>query len=171
MAITKIQSESLNLADTYAFTGTVTGAGESNTPIVRVTKSSAQTISYNTYTTITFDVENIDTDNAFASNTFTVPSGKGGKYFISLQVISDDNFDATLERLAFLVNGSYQTSGNYFTGSGADESQISLNTILNLSAGDALTVTYFTYAGGNSSIKSNSDHNSATCLNIFKIAT
>ena len=27
MAITKIQSESLNLADTYAFTGTVTGAG------------------------------------------------------------------------------------------------------------------------------------------------
>ena len=171
MAIDKIQSESINLADNFAFTGTVTGAGESNTPIVRVTKSSAQTISYNTYTTITFDVENIDTDNAFASNTFTVPSGKGGKYFISLQVISDDNFDATLERLAFLVNGSYQTSGNYFTGSGADESQISLNTILNLSAGDALTVTYFTYAGGNSSIKSNSDHNSATCLNIFKIAT
>ena len=32
MAITKIQSESLNLADTYAFTGTVTGAGESNAP-------------------------------------------------------------------------------------------------------------------------------------------
>ena len=32
MAITKIQSESMNLADTYAFTGTVTGAGESNTP-------------------------------------------------------------------------------------------------------------------------------------------
>ena len=27
MAITKIQSESLNIADTYAFTGTVTGAG------------------------------------------------------------------------------------------------------------------------------------------------
>ena len=32
MAITKIQSESLNLADTYAFTGTVTGAGGVNTP-------------------------------------------------------------------------------------------------------------------------------------------
>jgi len=30
MAITKIQSESLNLADTYAFTGTVTGAGDTN---------------------------------------------------------------------------------------------------------------------------------------------
>ena len=32
MAITKIQSESLNLADTYDFTGTVTGAGGVNTP-------------------------------------------------------------------------------------------------------------------------------------------
>ena len=27
MALSKIQSESINLADTYAFTGTVTGAG------------------------------------------------------------------------------------------------------------------------------------------------
>ena len=32
MAIDKIQSESINLADNFAFTGTVTGAGESNTP-------------------------------------------------------------------------------------------------------------------------------------------
>ena len=33
----KIQAESMNLADTYAFTGTVTGAGESNTPYFRAT--------------------------------------------------------------------------------------------------------------------------------------
>jgi hypothetical protein len=32
MAIDKIQSESINLADTFAFTGTVTGAGGVNTP-------------------------------------------------------------------------------------------------------------------------------------------
>ena len=32
MAIDKIQSESINLADTFAFTGTVTGAGGTNTP-------------------------------------------------------------------------------------------------------------------------------------------
>ena len=37
MAITKIQSESLNLADTYAFTGTVTGT-PNNTPAFRVTE-------------------------------------------------------------------------------------------------------------------------------------
>jgi hypothetical protein len=32
MAIDKIQSESINLADNFAFTGTVTGAGGANTP-------------------------------------------------------------------------------------------------------------------------------------------
>jgi len=35
MAITKIQSESLNLSDNYDFTGTVTGAGGVNTPAFR----------------------------------------------------------------------------------------------------------------------------------------
>ena len=32
MALSKIQSESINLADNFAFTGTVTGSGESNAP-------------------------------------------------------------------------------------------------------------------------------------------
>ena len=43
MAITKIQSESLNLSDNYDFTGTVTGAGENNTPMFFATKTTDQT--------------------------------------------------------------------------------------------------------------------------------
>ena len=81
MAITKIQSESMNLADTYAFTGTVTGAGESNTPSFFVTNGSAQAIADATLTKIEYPTEVFDTDNAFASNKFTVP--KAGKYFFS----------------------------------------------------------------------------------------
>ena len=55
MAITKIQSESMNLADTYAFTGTVTGAGESNSPYFRATQNSGQSISNETTTLINYD--------------------------------------------------------------------------------------------------------------------
>ena len=44
MAITKIQSESLNLADTYDFTGTVTGAGGTNTPAFHAFLSSTQSV-------------------------------------------------------------------------------------------------------------------------------
>ena len=46
MAITKIQSESMNLADTYAFTGTVTGAGGVNTPYFEAYLAANQLCSY-----------------------------------------------------------------------------------------------------------------------------
>ena len=54
MALSKIQSESVNLADNFAFTGTVTGAGEAGlVPLSTVTVSSATA-------NITFD--NLSTD-------------------------------------------------------------------------------------------------------------
>ena len=83
MAIDKIQSESINLGDNFAFTGTVTGAGEANTPAFAVYNTSSQSISTNSYTKLSFNSEFYDTNNAFASNKFTVPSNQGGKYFFS----------------------------------------------------------------------------------------
>ena len=81
MAITKIQSESLNLADTYAFTGTVTGASTPMTPAFSVYKaSSGQSISNETDTVVVFDTEVFDTDNNFASNKFTPTTA--GKYYL-----------------------------------------------------------------------------------------
>ena len=91
MAITKIQSESMNLADTYAFTGTVTGAGGVNTPAFSVYSTNGQSITENTYTKIEWDNENFDTANAFSSHKFTVPSGQDGKYFFSLDIGCDSN--------------------------------------------------------------------------------
>jgi len=64
--------------------GTQTGFGGTNTPMVSVDKTGAsQTISASTATLVTLNTERVDTDNAFTSNTFTVPSGKAGKYYLS----------------------------------------------------------------------------------------
>ena len=52
MAIDKIQSESINLADNFAFTGTVTGAGGVNTPAFKAYIWCTNN-SNNTYTKIT----------------------------------------------------------------------------------------------------------------------
>ena len=93
MAITKIQSESMNLADTYAFTGTVTGAGGVNTPMFFLNKTDSQSISNNTTTKVTFNSELIDTDSAVSSSTFTVPSGQAGKYFFVFTVTSEQGND------------------------------------------------------------------------------
>ena len=76
MAIDKIQSESINLADTFAFTGTVTGAGGTNTPIFFGKSANDQTLTRGTTTKITgMTGGEIDSDTAFDGTTFTVPSG------------------------------------------------------------------------------------------------
>ena len=56
--------------------------GGDNTPAFLVKMDADQTIATNTFTKLELDTETYDTDNAFASFKFTVPSGKGGKYFI-----------------------------------------------------------------------------------------
>ena len=106
MAITKIQSESLNLADTYDFTGTVTGAGGSNTPNFKVRNSSDQSLTNSAYTKLTLDTEVFDSDNAFASNKFTVPSGKAGKYYFSLQFSLEGQYDIRQMNGYIYKNGS-----------------------------------------------------------------
>ena len=86
MAIDKINSEGLLLSDDFAFTGTITGAGGVNTPAFMAYNGADQTIANTTVTQITF-TESYDSDSAFASNTFTVPSGKAGKYWIGANLM------------------------------------------------------------------------------------
>jgi len=143
MAITKIQSESLNLADNYDFTGTVTGAGGTNTPAFYVTPSADQTsIADNTFTQINFGQENFDTDNAFASNTFTVPSGEGGKYFFNTTLYIASTGQAyplyNIE-IYYYVNGSQNIYTNFFPND-ATIAGVSHTGVLNLSAGDTVKV-------------------------------
>ncbi len=63
---------------TIANSGTATGFGN-NTPAFHVRKSGNQDTSTGTATTVTWETEDVDTDSAFASNTFKVPSGAAGK--------------------------------------------------------------------------------------------
>jgi hypothetical protein len=85
MAITKIQSESLNLADDFAFTGTITGAGGNMKPMFQARLTASQNTSINTFEKIQFNYEEFDADGVFDNSTnyrFTIPSGQAGKYYI-----------------------------------------------------------------------------------------
>ena len=73
MAITKIQSESLNLADTYAFTGTVTGAG-GITQADQWRTTTDQTISADTDTLVQ-QWERNDTNSTYIGSGMSVSSG------------------------------------------------------------------------------------------------
>ena len=66
MSIIKLQAEGLNLADTFAFSGTVSGAGETNKPYFEAYTSGLQQTNHNTTTKLTFGSEEHDTNNNFA---------------------------------------------------------------------------------------------------------
>ena len=113
MAISKIQSESLNLADTFAFTGTVTGAGESNTPLVYAYSAGTNTtVADATNTKITLATEVIDSENLFADSRFTVTSAHLGKYWINWQYSCNFSNDGKVLNAKIFKNGS-QYLDNY----------------------------------------------------------
>jgi len=109
MAIDKIQSESINLADNFAFTGTVTGAGGANTPYFQVNKTSNQTISHNSSTKLTWDNAVTQSSSAFdlTNNKFTATVA--GRYLFAVRVGFYDS-DNNLKR-ATLYN--YKNNNNY----------------------------------------------------------
>jgi hypothetical protein len=114
MAIDKIQSESINLADNFAFTGTVTGAGQTNQPAFAATRTSNQSASSaNAITKVQADVEIFDTDSAYDNSTnYRFTPQVAGKYLIyaKLYMDSSDHSATAKARSIIYKNGSLYTA-------------------------------------------------------------
>ena len=112
MAIDKIQSESINLADTFAFTGTVTGAGGVNTPAFMARMGSSQSVTNNTEVKVQCSVEVYDSANAYDNSTnYRFTPQTAGKYlvFLNLSMYTTTQFGTTdLENIQCFIykNGS-----------------------------------------------------------------
>lgn len=158
MALSKIQAESMNLADTFAFTGTASGAGGVNTPYFYGQKASNQTITRNTSTKVTgFTTGELDSDSAFDGTTFTVPTGKAGRYYFHANIISDFSAvgsDGERAFIKFYKNGSStnQPQHEFFKSSGYNINQVSnaFSVLMDLSAGDYVEI-YVYNKDGNAS--------------------
>jgi len=169
MAITKIQSESLNLSDNYDFTGTVTGAGESNTPYWRAYTNSTTTFSQNTNTTVPFNATLFDSASGFNTSThkYTIPTGQCGKYFLLTSLRLNNNPVDNQIAVYFIVNSSEKSFSNKTVGGGYPT--VIHSDILSLNAGDDVFVRIYAQLsspgldGGGSSI--------TTTFEGFKIST
>ncbi len=135
MAITKIQSESLNLADTYAFTGTVTGAA-SMTPAFHAYLSSNQSISSATFTKVQINTEVLDTDNAFdnSTNYRYTPQTAGKYFFYGMAFVDGASAGGTTGQLITTIrkngsNAAYANINIYNHTDGADGALNTFNTI------------------------------------------
>lgn len=137
-------------------------------PSFKATASTDTTISNTTYTTITLDgTETWDTDNAFASNTFTVPTGEGGKYMFSYGLTIRNLGDADISELILAVNGTRDERTRYRELTGVAQTTIMrASAMLDLSAGDTVVLQGYHNYG------SNRDTNaSQTSFEGFKIGS
>ena len=146
-------------------------AGGDNTPAFSAYMSSGQSLTDNTDTKVDFDTEDFDTDNAFdtTNKRFTVPSGKGGKYFFYTRVRF---FQGSLSQymIGFRVNGSeagknYIYSGDQGTSiySSIQYRSYDVSAIETLSAGDYVEV----YVKADSTAGASTTLNSGTLQSEF----
>lgn len=98
MALSKIQAESMNLADTYAFSGTVTGAGK----VLQVVNATPLTSQYATG------------KNNYVSSTLSLqitPSATSSKIFLQYNVACHNNTNG-----GFVVTDIYKNPTSSLTG-------------------------------------------------------
>ena len=112
--------------------------GGKNTPNFKVDLSANISVANSTNVKITWDVEQWDTANAFASNKFTVPSGQGGKYFFHAQYIMADLGGSDKQMQIKLFKNGSEISYGY--NRGERDRTCEINTVLNLSANDYIEV-------------------------------
>ena len=127
-----------NTTGVFSFVPASVPTAVDNAPAFFVKLSSNQSIPNNTATKVTFDSEVFDTDNAFASNKFTVPTGKGGKYFLNYG-LNCSGLDDTESIQAYIYkNGSNANFGfaGQFSPASNQEIKFTASTILDLSASD-----------------------------------
>jgi hypothetical protein len=120
MAITKIQSESLNLADDFAFTGTITGAGGNMKPAFFAYLSSSQTISDQTTTKANINTEVLDTDNAYdnATNYRFTPQVAGKYYFYAMNRMKGASSPQSSKIISCGLN--FYKNGSYYLGTSSE---------------------------------------------------
>jgi hypothetical protein len=149
-------------ADSTASTGLKWATPASGTTFAgaSVYNSALQTIANNTYTALTFNTEQFDT-NAFhstSSNTsrFTIPAGYAGKYLINGQVLADNNATGT-RSFYFYKNGAGFLYTTNVQGSTIEPS-LTASYIADLAVGDYVELFYWQNSGASRTVDTRIDY-------------
>ena len=126
-------------------------AGTDGTPNFFVYLSGNQTISDQTLTKVTWDTEDFDSDSAFASNKFTVPSGEGGVYNFSV-------YYHTSGANRYMFCKVYKNGALFAQNTGFDDNDdatgqtTSLSILMSLSATDYIETYIYTDTSGGGTV-------------------
>ena len=126
----------------------------SNTPAFMTQLSGNQSVATGSFTKITFDTEDLDSDGTFASNRFT--PAIAGYYFIFALLAFDEINDGKTGYCAIYKNGSHLFSGTQMTGDNTSMAVAQVNAIVNLDADDYVEIYGFHNHGSNRNVIGNS---------------
>ena len=147
--------------------GTQTGFGGDNLPIFAVSKSggSNQTINHGSSTKVTFSHEITDPSSAFASDKFTVPSGKGGTYLFAWNLQIEDSDSAITRMSTNLYKNGSAISSVQMRSEGGDtvfaNFSLTQTRIMTASAGDYFEIYVYQESSNGSSVilEASTNHN------------
>ena len=147
MAITRLNNNSIT-----SITALPSAVAVANTPAFLVQRdSSNQSISASTWTKVQYNSTVYDTDSAYDITTnfrFTVPSGKGGKYYFHAQIYTGNaQAGDRFSDMQFYKNGSGTHGYRSFYTTGSRNWFPAIDTVINLSAGDYVEVFHRQEAG------------------------
>jgi len=160
MAIDKIQSESINLADNFAFTGTVTGT-PANTPAFEARLNADQTISDDTFTKISVNSEVFDTDNCYddAVNYRFTPT-VAGRYFIYWVVCGQANSANAHNSNGFIYfNGSQYNGASIVPNSNSSGGSTTATAIIDFNGSSDYVEFYLKIDAVSGTVKADHDFN------------
>ena len=162
-----------SIAGTASIGGTLSGSGAMDLSSATVTLnanmksvpawhallSSSQNVGSSSETVINFDTEVLDSNSAYntSNGRFTVPSGLGGKYFVYAQCMRNNHFNSRY--IVYIgVGGTTKIKAeerNSDTG-GTTFDTVGVGGILDLSAGDEVTVSLYQDSGSSAGANGNS---------------
>jgi hypothetical protein len=118
-----------------------------NTPAFFARRSGNQSCPNNAGTIIIFDNEIYDTDSAYntTNGKFTVPSGKGGKYFVGVNLRFDNSISGR-SPVDIKLNGG--GSNFVFEWNVSQYGTVGGSAVMSLTAGDYLEIEYYHATGG-----------------------
>ena len=130
---------------------TASGLSTALTPSWFVRRTLDQNLTNNTFTKVEWNVEDIDTDSAFASNKFTVPSGKNGKYYIEANVAIYDMATQEHHYVEIRKNGSAvsaRPTGITTQADDTDRYMQHISGIFDLAVSDYIEIYAYVYTSG-----------------------
>jgi len=133
------------------------GTVSDNTPAFSVYMNSNVDIDHEELLTVPFQAERFDSDSAYNTSTgeFTVPSGKGGKYMLSTQVVVDgvDSGGPRMDIFVYIDGVQGTQSWSNYPANNDQKAGSSINGVYVLTAGQVVKIVAYHTTGSTESLR------------------